>query len=692
MASAELPPIAVRFQVDTSGLDKAVSEAKRSGGKISKNLDDAGKKAGKLFAGGLAVATGAVSGLATASVRAFSDFESEFAKIEGLVGVGGEELEKLKESAKTLGPEFGKSGQEAAEALFFITSAGLEGSDATDVLEASLKASASGLGETSTVADLATSAMNAYGSEILSATDATDVLTAAVREGKLEPDELSGAMGQVLPVASSMGVSFDEVGAAFASMSRTGTGASEAATQLRGIMTSILKPTTQAEEALGEMGLSSSGLKQQIKDEGLLSVLDTLTTSMGDNEVGAEQVFGNVRALSGVMDLMGSNVEGTREIFDNMTDSSGVLDEAFGATSETAEFKFNQAMEKMKGVGLDIGGTLMPVLATLFTTLAPIIKDVGEQLLIAFEEALPSIEMLVDALPGLLEALLPIIPSMVEIVATMIDLATAVLPTLLPLLTMLTENAPLILGLVGAFAALVQIGKTVATVIGIINIIMSGGTIGIVIAVIAAIAALVAGIVYLATQTTFFQDTWEIMTTFVKDAWDGVVSFFTTAGEIIANGFQAAADTVQDIWNTATSFVAGLVESIGEKIRDFFNGAVEFIKGLGERLKSIGKTIFQAFVDGALEALFALPQLAADIIGKIPGLGGISDAISGGISNIKAGVSGALTGNRENTGTGGTTVVNNYQQSISASGLTVGQVQDSAVRRGTLMRPVGTRR
>ena len=96
-------------------------------------------------------------------------------------------------------------------------------------------------------------------------------MVAAVREGKLEADELAGSMGRVLPVASSMGVSFNEVGAAFASMSRTGTNANEAATQLRSIMVSLLKPTKQAEDALAGMGLSSEQLRTQMREEGLLS-------------------------------------------------------------------------------------------------------------------------------------------------------------------------------------------------------------------------------------------------------------------------------------------------------------------------------------------------------------------------------------------------------------------------------------
>jgi hypothetical protein len=97
------------------------------------------------------------------------------------------------------------SANEAAEALFFITSAGLRGAGATEVLEASLKGAAIGLGDTKTIADLATSAVNAYG-------EATWVVLKRLmfwlRLCDLESWNLLSsleAMGQVLPLASNLG-------------------------------------------------------------------------------------------------------------------------------------------------------------------------------------------------------------------------------------------------------------------------------------------------------------------------------------------------------------------------------------------------------------------------------------------------------------------------------------------------------
>jgi len=300
-----------------------------------------------------------------AGVKAASDFESSLSKIKGLVGIAGEDLKQLENAALRLGPQMGKSATEAAEALFFITSAGLKGKDAIDVLEMSLKASAAGLGEVSTIADLATSVMNAYGAENVSAANATDTLTAAVREGKLQADTLAGAVSAVLPIASAMGVQFNEVGAAFAAMSRTGTSADEAATQLKGILSSLLKPTVEAEKALSEMGLSSEMLRQQIKEEGLLSVLELLNNRFDGNTAATAKVFGNVRALTGVLDLMGKNADGTRQIFERMNAVAGDTDKAFEAAAQTTEFKFNQALAKLNSAAIKLGAELIPIVTNI---------------------------------------------------------------------------------------------------------------------------------------------------------------------------------------------------------------------------------------------------------------------------------------------------------------------------------------
>ena len=313
-----------------------------------------------------------------AALKMGVDFDKSMTQIKSLVGVASAEVDRMGVAVKQMAANTGIGANEAAEALFFITSAGLRGTEAMDVLNASLQAAAVGLGETKIVADLATSAMNAYGSQVLSATDATDVMVAAVREGKLEASELAASMGRVLPIASAMGVNFGEVGAAFAALSRTGTNAAEAATQVRGIFSSLLKPTTDAEAALSEMGLSSAELRRSLKEDGLLATLEILKANFEGNDTAAQRVFGNVRALSGIMDLLGSNVETTRQIFENMTKTQGATATAFEQTSKSASFQLQKSINELKVAFTELGGELLK-------TFLPYIKSAASSLMNLFK-------------------------------------------------------------------------------------------------------------------------------------------------------------------------------------------------------------------------------------------------------------------------------------------------------------------
>lgn len=401
MANNELK---VTLLGDASKLNATLKTASGRLKSFGKSTTAVGKSLQTRLALPLALAGGAAIKMAT-------DFDKSMTKVKSLVGIAGDEVDAMGAKARTMANEFGVSSSKAAEALFFITSAGLRGDEAMQTLEASLKASAVGLGETATIADLATSAMNAYGSDTLGAAQATDVLTAAVREGKLSSEDLAGAMGSVLPVASNMGVQFHEVGAAFAAMSRTGTDAASGATQLNAILSGLLKPTKQAEDALNAMGLSSSGLKQQIKDEGLLETLNTLKTAFDSNADAAQVVFPNIRALKGVLDLLGSGVEVNRGIFERMNSTMGMTQTAFDATAQSAEFRLRKAMNSSKESFAQLGATLLTGFLPIFQQVSKVIQNVfnaffnldeGTQKLIlglgAFAVVLPTIITLVGSL------------------------------------------------------------------------------------------------------------------------------------------------------------------------------------------------------------------------------------------------------------------------------------------------------
>ena len=360
------------------------------------------------------VAAAAVTAVGVASVREAAQFETTFSRIQGLVGVSNDEVVELAKAARSLGPQFGKSGNEAAEALFFITSAGLRGADAIDVLEASLKGSAIGLGSVEDIANAATAAMNTYGSEVLSGTEATDALAEAVRLGQFAPEELAGALGRVIPISSELGVSFQETTGLIAGLTRGGLSATEAVTGVRGAMQALLKPSGEAAEMLGFYGFTTDQVRDSIEQDGLLQTFIKLREAFGENEEDFTRVIGSIEGLNAVLALTGPNVATNVDIVAQMTDGMGILDEAMALTAETGQFKFDSAMATAKDTLIEIGATLLdrllpylddfkafmdqngPVIAEAFDNIFEFVNKVGDKLFELADAFLPAVMELMN--------------------------------------------------------------------------------------------------------------------------------------------------------------------------------------------------------------------------------------------------------------------------------------------------------
>jgi len=391
-----LPPLVQQIILDPSGLHAGAAKAQTAmkgmaasttaastaavGMSTSLNtLAFRAQTAGRILLKNVAGPLMIIAGL---SIKAFATFEASMTRITSLVGVSAGAVRGFSDEVKGIAEATGRGPAELAEAMFFITSAGLRGSIAVDTLNASAKAAAVGLGSTKVVADAATSAINAYGSENLSAGEAVDVLTAAVREGKVQADRLAPAIGKAIPVASAMGIEFHEVAAAIASMTRTGTDARTSAIQLRQIMQSILDPSRQTTRALKEMGVAEGELIRQAEEEGLLAVLKRLRVLADENGDAFADVFPNIRALAGALDITGANLKENEEIFRQLEASVGDTDEAFKVTRETLENRMARATATLKVSFIELGKALVPLaelLAAIIEKMAGVVKWMADR-------------------------------------------------------------------------------------------------------------------------------------------------------------------------------------------------------------------------------------------------------------------------------------------------------------------------
>lgn len=589
-----------------------------------------------------------------AAIKMGYDFDKSLTQIQSLVGVAGDEVARMGERAKQMAADTGQSSNDAAQALFFITSAGLRGEEAMQVLQASLKAAAIGLGETKTVADLATSAMNAYGSEVLSATDATDVMVSAVREGKLEASELAGSMGRVLPVASAMGVRFDEVGAAFAALSRTGTNAAEAATQIRGILTSLLKPTKEASDTLAEMGLNTEILRRQIREQGLLAALETLKQNFDGNDEAAQKVFGNVRALSGIMDLLGANVGTTREIFDRMTQSAGATSTAFGKVEESASFRLQKSLNSLRVSFTELGATLLSAILPLVQRLSTFIN----RLFSAFNELNPNVKALVLAMGGF-ALVLPTVISLVGTVATALG-------------ALLSPIGLVIAALAGVTYAIVKNWQPVKqTIVDVINyfIDLYNESEGFRI-VIQAIGGIFKGLFEVGKRV--FEGLWNI----IKIVAQNIMTAFQSAGKVIKGVFTLDWQLIEE------GFKEGIGSAISSVIDVIKEADAAIMDAAGLMIYNIGEGVKRAKQANPIELVTGedIDNFLANIKQRIQDAGKfLFGSLQQGVSDAAQDAGGGGTALFEASGFGD--ITKNVQSTMAASLMLIGSSFDSITER-----------
>jgi len=308
---------------------------------------------------------------------------------------------------------------------------------------------------------------------------------------------------------------------------------------------------------------------------------------------------------------------------------------------------------------------LLPQVGTLISSLSPLGLVVAA--------AGPQIAELAVAVGTLLgAALTAVLPAVTQLSTTLVSALTPVLGALLPILTQfasfLTDNiGPLtalgavVLGGVAAFqayAGILAIIRTAtvayAVVQGVLNAVMSANPIGI---IIVAVGALVAGIVYLATQTTFFQDLWANVVAFMEPLLAGLGSFFTDVfngiGQVVTtvvggvvSFVQGYFSTLQSIFTGLGSFVTGLWTNLWTGLGSFLSGALQnyvrfvsdgignvvgffrdlpgkilgFLGGLGDLLVGTGRNLIEGLIKG-------VQQVAGNIAETV--LKPIRDAVNG---------------------------------------------------------------
>ena len=392
------------FATETKGGEKAQEGFSRQAQIVSQrlaatgqSLQSAGSKIQSASAGWAKIGVAAIASIAPMA-KAAAEYDREFSKITGLVGIAAEEVEKMKESTLALSGETARAPQELAAAMFTIQSAGLRGATGAQALEQAAKLAAGGMGETRDIAQAMTSILDQYASKNVDAAEAADFLAATARAGNFESSQLAGGLGKVLPIAAQLDIGLTDVGGAIALLTRGNGNASESITQVAAAMRVLMAPSQQASDILGDAGLTMQDVKDTAAGPGgLVAALQQMYDATGNNDEAFAKMLGSSEAVSAAFQILNASNEALEGTFGAVADSAGVAAEVFNAAAATDSFKFEQAITELKVAGIQFATEAAPLMASGAATISGAVGRAAE----AFAGLPPGVQATITQIAGI---------------------------------------------------------------------------------------------------------------------------------------------------------------------------------------------------------------------------------------------------------------------------------------------------
>ncbi|WP_298827549.1 phage tail tape measure protein [uncultured Piscinibacter sp.] len=323
------------------------------------------------MAAGVGLAATALLGVGAAAVSAAEGFEATFRQVATLGADFGKPIEQVQADVSSLATTLGVDGVDAANALYDAVSSGVPPENSIAFLEAAGKAAVAGAANLSDVGSAMTVVMNSWGDAAGGATDITDKLFAAVNVGVTTMPELAANMGNVAGIAAAANVTFDETSAALAQITTKGKTTSVASTQLKGIISELMTPTSRSALVLNELGYASGAAA--VEALGLQGTLNALEAEASKNGQAINTMFGSVEAGAAALDLTGANAQGFTEKLAAVADSSGSTERALAEVNEGFSRQKQLLAGELSGMLRDLGLALLPALTAGAKALHPVL-------------------------------------------------------------------------------------------------------------------------------------------------------------------------------------------------------------------------------------------------------------------------------------------------------------------------------
>jgi TP901 family phage tail tape measure protein len=304
MGQAEVGALRVVLSMDAAEFMRSSEKVQSQLDAVSRRMADFGDKMNRIGLTMSAAITAPLAALGAMATRSAATFEKSMANIATIVDTSAESMAAMGKEVMNLSKTLPVGLADLTTALYDIRSAGIQAGDAMNVLDKSAKLAVAGLGTVQESADIATSAMNAFGLQGAEVDRMFSNVFATTQFGKTTIAQLSQGFGAVAGTVAQAGVKLDEYLASVAALTTTGLPAAEAHTQIRAAIAGLTRESEIGKKVLDTLGAET--FKDLIEQSGgMVGAFEKIRATLQGNDANIIKLLGSVEAYNALISLTG---------------------------------------------------------------------------------------------------------------------------------------------------------------------------------------------------------------------------------------------------------------------------------------------------------------------------------------------------------------------------------------------------
>ncbi|MEU9805022.1 phage tail tape measure protein [Mycobacterium sp. NPDC050853] len=285
-------------------------------------------------------ATAGLGIVAATSVRAAGDFEASGQKLVSAADMSADQVKILQDGILKLAGTNTYSANEMSKASFELVKMGekyRDGAAALNVMKVAGQLSAIEGADLNEVIKGLTISMNDYNTPVERAADVATKLKVAVGDSGVTLQAFSGSLHSVEPIASGFHIQLEDVYAALARYTRTGTSADQATENLRNSMNSLKDVQSPAAAEMRKFGIDADDVSLKLKSvqeggRGYIGTIQYLSDTVlekfhGQSQIATDDIIHNATALENAKRAVGEMPPALQGMAEKVLDGTMTLKE-----------------------------------------------------------------------------------------------------------------------------------------------------------------------------------------------------------------------------------------------------------------------------------------------------------------------------------------------------------------------------